>query len=75
MLMYMLKRNQTDVSSWTMLITYNLLFVLPLAVVFLCFHRGVELKALIGWSKRNLVAVKILFGVFFSAMAILLLFA
>ncbi len=74
-LMYMLKQNHTDVSSWTMLITYNLLFVLPLAVVFLCFHRCVELKALIGWSKRNLVVVKILFGVFFIAMAILLLFA
>lgn len=74
-LMYMLKRNHTDVSSWTMLITYNLLFVLPLAVVFLCFHRCVELKSLISWSKRNLVVVKILFGVFFSAMAILLLFA
>lgn len=74
-LMYMLKQNRADVSSWTMLITYNLLFVLPLTVVFMCFHCGVELKALIGWSKRNLVVVKILFGVFFSAMAILLLFA
>ena len=41
----------------------------------MCFPCGVELKALIGCSKRNLVAVKILFGVFFSAMAILLLFA
>ena len=41
----------------------------------MCFRGGVELKALIGWSKRNLVVVKILFGVFFSAMAMLLLFA
>jgi hypothetical protein len=34
-----------------------------------------QLKALIDWSKRNLVVVKILLGLFFTAMALLLLFA
>lgn len=74
-LMYMLKNNHSDSGSWLLLITYNLLFVLPLAVVFVCFHRGMQLKALIDWSKRNLVVVKILLGLFFTAMAGLLLFA
>jgi hypothetical protein len=32
-----------------------------------------QLTALIEWSKRNLVVVKILLGLFFSAMAVLLL--
>ena len=74
-LMYMLKNDHSDGGAWFYLITYNLLFVLPLAVVFICFHRGMQLKALIDWSKQNLVVVKILLGVFFTAMAALLLFA
>ena len=72
-LMYMLKDNCADFCVWMLLIIYNLLFVLPLAVVFFCFHRGMELKALITWSKNNLVVAKIFLGIFFAAMAILLL--
>ena len=72
-LMYMLKTDSSSLWIWSLLITYNLLFVLPLAAVFVCFHRGMQLKALIDWSKRNLVVVKILLGLFFTAMAILLL--
>lgn len=72
-LMVMLKDDCSDLCSWLLLLTYNLLFVLPLAVVFVCFHRGMQLKALIDWSKRNLVVVKVLLGVFFTAMAVLLL--
>jgi cytochrome c biogenesis protein CcdA len=69
----MLKRDCSDFTSWILLITYNLLFVLPLTVVFICFHRGLQLTSLINWSKRNLVVVKILLGFFFAAMALLLL--
>jgi cytochrome c biogenesis protein CcdA len=72
-LMYMLKDNPSDLCSWLLLVTYNLLFVLPLAVVFICFHRGMQLKVLVDWSKRNLVVVKLLLGLFFAAMAVLLL--
>jgi len=72
-LMYMLKQNSSNLCSWVLLITYNLLFVLPLAIVFICFHRGMEVTALISWSKRNLVVTKVLLGLFFTAMAILLL--
>lgn len=72
-LMYMLKQDCAHWCYWVLLVTYNLLFVLPLAVVFICFHRGMQLKALISWSRNNLVVVKILLGVFFTAMAILLL--
>ena len=72
-LMYMLKDNCADFCVWMLLIIYNLLFVLPLAVVFFCFHRGMQLKSLITWSKNNLVVAKIFLGIFFAAMAILLL--
>jgi cytochrome c biogenesis protein CcdA len=72
-LMYVLKQDCTDLCAWLLLITYNLLFVLPLAVVFLFFHRGMQLKSLISWSRNNLVAAKIGLGLFFAAMALLLL--
>lgn len=72
-LMYMVKGNCSDLCSWLLLITYNLLFVLPLTVVFVCFHRGMQLKSLILWSRNNLVIAKILLGCFFAAMAVLLL--
>jgi hypothetical protein len=70
----MLKDDISSLTAWGLLFTYNLLFVLPLAVVFVCFHRGMEITALISWSKRNLVITKILLGLFFAAMAILLIF-
>jgi len=72
-LMFMLKQNCTDLCAWLLLITYNLLFILPLAVVFVCFHRGMQLRSLIEWSRRNLAITKILLGLFFTIMAILLL--
>ena len=72
-LMYILKTDNVNFMVWCMLITYNLLFILPLAAVFFCFHRGMQLKALISWSKENLVIAKILLGLFFAAMAVLLL--
>ena len=72
-LMFMVKQDCSHFCYWVLLVTYNLLFVLPLAVVFVCFHRGMELKALINWSKNNLVIVKVLLGLFFTAMALLLL--
>ena len=72
-LTYMLKTDSSNLHLWGLLLTYNLLFVLPLAVVFVCFHRGMQLNTLIDWSRRNLVAIKILLGLFFTSMALLLL--
>jgi len=73
-LMYMLKNGGSQPRVWCMLVLYNLLFVAPLVVVFICFHRGMQLQTLIAWSRRNLVVAKILLGVFFLSMAALLLY-
>jgi len=73
-LTYLVKEGTSSLQAWVLLILYNLLFVTPLAVVFVCFHRGMQITLLIDWSRRNLVVVKILLGVFFSAIAILLLY-
>lgn len=72
-LTFMLKRNPSDMTAWGWLLVYNLLFILPLTVAFVCFHRGLQVTALIDWNKRHLAAVKILLGLFFFAMAVLLL--
>jgi cytochrome c biogenesis protein CcdA len=71
-LMYLVKNDTSRLYAWLLLVLYNLLFVLPLAVVFICFHRGMQINRLTDWSRRNLVVVKVILGVFFSAIAILL---
>jgi cytochrome c biogenesis protein CcdA len=69
----LLRENITNMTAWGMLILYNLLFITPLVIVFICFQRGMEVTALINWSRNNLVLTKVLLGIFFSSMALLLL--
>jgi len=72
-LAYLLKAGNSQPRTLALLAVYNLLFVLPLAAVFCCFHRGLQIQVLIAWSRRNLAFVKVLLGLFFAAMAALLL--
>jgi hypothetical protein len=55
------------------LLLYNLMFVLPLIVVFLLTYFGLTTESLLTWSKKNVVFSKVLLGCFFIAMACLLL--
>ena len=72
-LTFMVNNGQFDLTILLQLVTYNFCFILPLIAVFVAFHRGVEIKTFIAWSKRNLVVAKILLGVFFAAMAAIFL--
>jgi cytochrome c biogenesis protein CcdA len=72
-LTFMVRDGRFDLTRFLQLVTYNLCFVLPLVAVFVAFHRGVEIKTFIAWSKRNLVVVKVLLGLFFAAMAVIFL--
>lgn len=72
-LMFIIKDSPSNLRAWWLLALYNLLFVLPLIVVFVLFHRGLQIPKLLEWSKRNLVTAKILLGLFFALMAVLLL--
>lgn len=72
-LTYLAKEGHANPKSWCLLVLYNVFFVAPLTVVFVCFHRGMQINSLVGWSRRNLVVVKIFLGLFFTAIAILLL--
>ncbi len=51
------------------LAAYNLMFIMPLVVVFVLTYQGLKLMDLIAWSRRNVVLSKILMGLFFLALA------
>ncbi len=51
---------------------YNLMFILPLAIVFGLTWRGLQTAALLAWSRRNVVFSKCLLGLLFLGLAVLL---
>jgi hypothetical protein len=56
--------------AWLLLLLYNAMFVLPLATVFIAVYFGLQTEALLAWSRRNVVSVKLLTGLFFVLMAL-----
>ncbi|MEI6219119.1 MAG: hypothetical protein WCP86_09480, partial [bacterium] len=58
--------------AWAYLLAYNVMFVVPLAVVFLVSYFGLRTDALLRWSKQNVVVSKILLGALFLALAALM---
>jgi len=74
-LVLILKNNAlADSRAWIYLMAYNLLFVLPLVLVFIAAYFGLQTETLLCWSRRNVFVSKILLGLFFTGMALLFLF-
>lgn len=59
--------------AWGLLLLYNLLFIIPLFVVFILGALGVRSQRLARWTRRNVVPSKILLAAVFLALAVLLL--
>lgn len=57
--------------AWLYLLGYNLLFILPLVLVFTAVYFGLRTETLLKWSRRDVVFSKTLLGLFFLAMAAL----
>ncbi len=55
------------------LLLYNLMFVLPLLVLFLSAYLGTSTSRLLEWSKREVFLSKILLGIFFVFLCVLLI--
>lgn len=55
------------------LILYNIMFILPLLAVFFLSYRGVASEAFAKFVKENLAWVKLFMGVFFLALAFLVI--
>ncbi len=59
--------------AWGLLLLYNAMFVVPLIVAFVLTRFGLRTETLVAWSRRHVVFGKVLLGLFFAAMAALLL--
>ena len=58
--------------AWMLLLLYNALFILPLVVVFIAVYFGLRTETLLAWSRRNVVVSKLLLGLFFVLMALVI---
>jgi len=66
----LLTREASGPSVWlAYLLWYNLMFIVPLLVLFGCFSWGANLPLLLRWSKRNVTVSKTLLGMFFLVLA------
>jgi hypothetical protein len=58
--------------GFALLLLYNLMFILPLAVLLVLVWRGLGTPRLLAWSRRHVVPAKILLGLLFLALAIVM---
>ena len=56
--------------AWGYLLLYNLMFVVPLLVVFTLTYFSLRTETLLDWSRKNVVRSKTLLGFFFLMLAI-----
>lgn len=71
-LVMMIKGGQSS-GRWVLyLVLYNAIFILPLAVVLRLTCAGIRTPVLVEWSRRNVLISKVLLGLFFVGMTILL---
>ena len=59
-------------TAWSYLLLYNAMFIVPLAAVFLLTFLGLRTPTLLEWSRCHVVVGKVLLGLFFLAMAVLI---
>jgi len=71
-LVMMLKGGQSIVRCAFYLLVYNTVFVLPLLVVLGLTCAGMKTPVLVAWSRRNVVTSKILLGLLFMGMVVLM---
>jgi len=71
-LVLVIKSGKCASTAWPYLLLYNVMFIVPRVAVFVVTWFGLRTEALLGWSKRNVVPSKVLLGLFFVAMAVLL---
>jgi hypothetical protein len=63
----------SETRAWMFLLLYNVLFIVPLAIVFIAVYLGLRTDVLLAWSRRNVVTSKFLLGLFFVLMALVIL--
>jgi len=66
------KSGKSASTAWPYLMLYNLMFIVPLTAVFLLAYVGINARTLLEWSKSNVVLSKVLLGLLFLGMAVLI---
>ena len=56
-----------------LLLLYNIMFVIPHVVVFIAAYQGATNERFLAWSRKNVVWSKLLMGLFFAALALIML--
>ncbi|MGJ8657425.1 MAG: HEAT repeat domain-containing protein [Akkermansiaceae bacterium] len=69
------KINEGNQDAVTMLVIYNLAFVLPLIIIFALAMGGMKSNALINFQKNHTSKIKLLTAILFFALAAILLFS
>ena len=72
-LVVVVKSGRGSAQALLYLLLYNAMFVTPLVIVFALTFCGLRTQTLLNWSRTNVVASKVLLGLFFAAMAALIL--
>ncbi len=72
-LIYMSNITGYKLKAYLYLVIYNLLFILPLIIIFITAYWGISSKIMANLTKRHLGKIKILMGIFFLVLGIFLL--
>ena len=72
-IVFMLKDAQLKASALWYLVLYNLMFIVPLAVVFILAYFGIGSQRLVEFSRRHLVLSKAFLSAFFIGLGVVLL--
>lgn len=62
-----------DVTGYLYLVIYNLMFILPLVIIFILFHSGLSSEKLSGFFQKNIPLIKFLTFILFMALGTILL--
>ena len=72
-LIYMSRLSHYRLLAFMYLVLYNLLFIVPLVIVFMLVYWGVTSDIIGSWMKKNLGGMKILMAIIFFALGIILI--
>lgn len=74
-LIFILKTSDFKLQAAIFILLYNLMFILPLFIIFLCALFGVTSTQFSAFMKRNLAAIKIIMAVLFIALGVSLVYS
>lgn len=72
-LVLLVTNGQNVARHLSLLLLYNVMFILPLVIVFVLTYQGLKFSRLMEWSVRNVFTAKLLMGLFFLLLAAALL--